>query len=65
MIDILPTYKITRDFSLLTHNSLVQFFNHNWKFNTVLNCNDSNSIGNIIINELNLIIETIASSKRI
>ena len=64
-IEIPPLFHKFRDQKLLTKQKLVTFFNSNSKINSIFNHDDPNTIADILINELNLIIETLSPEKLI
>ena len=64
-LNIDPTYKIKRDFNLLNTDILTQYCDMNDRIDTVFDYDMSNDIANILIDEINNIIQTIAFSKLI
>jgi len=64
-LNIKPTYKIKRDFNLLNTDILTQYCDMNDRIDTVFDYDMSNDIANILIDEINNIIQTIAPNKLI
>ena len=62
-LNIKPTYKIKRDFNLLNTDILTQYCDMNDRIDTVFDYDMSNDIANILIDEINHIIQTIAFSR--
>ena len=58
-------FKVIRDYKLLRKHNLQQYFIHNSHINSVFNETDPYIIANTIINELSIIIECIAPTKKI
>ena len=58
-------FRIVRDSKLLTKHNLNEYLANNEVISTVFNYTDPNSIAEILINELSLIIECIAPSKKV
>ena len=55
-LKIMPTYKLKRNYSLLTKHNLQQYFHHNTEIQEAFHFDDSNTIAEIIINQINIII---------
>jgi len=64
-LSINVTYRIKRNFSLLTRENLLYHINVTNSIDTIYNYTDSNTISEIILNELDNKIETISPSKKI
>ena len=64
-LNINPTYKIKRDFNLLNTDILTQYCDMNDRIDTVFDYDMSNDIADILIDEINNIIQTIAPSRLI
>ena len=64
-LNIKPTYKIKRDFNLLNTDILTQYCDMNDRIDTVFDYDTSNDIADILIDEINNIIQTIAPSRLI
>ena len=64
-LNLSTTYTTKRDYSLITTDSLLHYLNMTNNIDQVFNTDNPNTIAEIIINEVNLCIETIAPSKRI
>merc|ERR1712240_702147 len=64
-LNIKPTYRIKRDFNLLNTDILTYYCDMNDKIDTVFDYDNSDDIADILIDEVNNIIQTIAPSKLI
>ena len=64
-IEIPPLFHKFRDQKLLTKQALTTLFNSNQNISSIFNYEDPNVIANILINELNSIIESLAPEKLI
>merc|ERR1712030_82609 len=59
------TSKNKRDYSLLTKLNLQQYYNYNTEIQKAFNHSNPNTIAEIIINQVNIIINSIAPAKKI
>ena len=64
-LNLSTTYTTKRDYSLITTESLLHYLNMTNNIDQVFNTDNPNTIAEIIVNEVNLCIETISPSKRI
>ena len=64
-LNMKPTYRLKRDFNLLNTDILTQYCDMNDKIDTVFGYDMSNDIADILIDEINNMIQTIAPSKLI
>ena len=62
-MNIKPTYRLKRDFNLLNTDILTYYCDMNDKIDTVFDFDTPNDIADILINEIDSIIQTIAPSK--
>ena len=64
-LNIKPTYRLKRDFNLLNTDIPTYYCDMNDKIDTVFDYDTPDEIADILINELNTIIQTIAPSRLI
>ena len=64
-LNLSTSYRTKHDFSLITTESLLHYLNTTNNIDQVINSEDPNKIAEILINEVDRCIETIAPSKRI
>ena len=64
-LNLSTTYTTKRDYSLITTESLLHYLNMTNNIDLVFNTENPNTIAEIIVNEVNLCIETISPSKRV